>query len=295
MNMATERRVNSRKVGLAVMTAPISLTPVPADSSAPSAAETVELNEKGLTDDAFLGGDLKILQPQKGYRAGMDAVLLAAAVAARPGHTVIEAGSGVGVASLCLAYRTPGVRVTGIEIQPALKAIADANCRRNNLCSDVSFVVGDILSAPAGIKDVQFDHFMCNPPYFDQPGAYRNSKTGKQMSNMGTGAQLDDFIDWGIRRLKPKGRITLIHKAERLQDILALFHGRVGLTKVLPVWPRAGEAAIRVIVTGLKGAKSPLQLLPGFAMHADGRRYSREAEKILRDGAALAMDDAPAA
>lgn len=243
-----------------------------------------------LTDDAFLGGGLNILQPQKGYRAGMDAVLLAAAVPAQAGELILEAGSGVGVAALCLARRVPGARVVGLEIQPNLVDIAVENSRRNCLTDNVEFVAGDILRTPAAIKSLSFDHFICNPPYFDRPGAYRLSDTDKHVSNMGTGAQLEDFIDWGLKRLKPRGRITLIHKAERLEDIIALCHGRVGDIRVLPVWPRAGEVAIRVIVSGQKGAKSPLKLLAGFAMHEEGLRYSRQAEAHLRDGAPIVMD-----
>jgi len=263
----------------------------PSEADRPEAdLPEADLPDADLTDDAFLGGELRFLQPRKGYRAGMDAVLLAASVPAGAGETAIEAGSGVGVAALCLAHRLPGVAVVGIELQPQLAAIAQRNRQRNNLTGDVEFVVGDILQTPAAIKERSFDHFMCNPPYFDQPGAYRRSETGKELSNMGAGARLEDFILWGIRRLKPRGRITLIHKSERLQEILALFEGRIGDTRVLPVWPRLGEPAIRVIVTGLKGGKSPLKLLPGFPMHEDGKRYSRQAEAYLRDGASIDLD-----
>lgn len=258
------------------------LPPSGADQSADMTTE--------LTDDAFLGGLLQILQPQKGYRAGMDAVLLAAAVPATASELILEAGSGVGVAALCLARRVRGVQVMGLEIQQNLVAIAENNAQRNGLTSDVTFVVGDILKTPASVKSMSFDHFMCNPPYFDQPGAYRRSEAGKEVSNMGTGAQLEDFIQWGLRRLKPKGRITLIHRAERLEEIISLFHGKVGDIRVCPIWPRLGDAAKRVIVSGQNGAKSPLKLLAGFAMHEPGRRYSREAERYLRDGAAISLE-----
>ena len=96
-----------------------------------------------LTIDSVMGGRLKLIQPEKGYRVGMDAVLLAAAVPAKEGETALDAGAASGVAALCLAARVPGVQVTAIEIQPSLVEIGRANIALNGQARNVTLVQGD--------------------------------------------------------------------------------------------------------------------------------------------------------
>ncbi len=249
--------------------------------------------ERPLTDltcDAFLGGDLKIHQRRTGYRSGMDAVLLAAGVRATKGSHILEAGSGVGVTALCVARRLADCTVTGLEIDPVSVEIAQRNIEANSLLARVSIIEANIKDPPRPILERSFDHFMCNPPYFDDVEAFRPPPDAKLAGNVGIDARLKDWIDFGLKRLKPRGCITLIHRTERLDDILSLLRNRVGDIRLHPFWPRRGESAKRVLISGTKGALAPPRLLPGIPLHEEGRRYSREAEAILRAGNSLNLD-----
>ena len=242
-----------------------------------------------VTQDAFLGGKLSVLQPERGYRAGTDAVLLAASVQAHSGDTVLDVGAGVGVASLCLAKRLPGLHITALELQPAYADLLVQNCVRNGLGDQIDVVQGDILSPPRQIKDRVWDHVMLNPPYYDRDKASSAAEPGKTIAHLNDDAKLGDWLDFALRRLKPKGTVTIVHRSECLDNILVSLKNRAGDVKVLPVWPRQNRAAKRVIVSAMKESSSPLTVLPGIVMHEDGRRYSQSAEDILRHGCALDM------
>lgn len=236
-----------------------------------------------LTQDAFLGGRVQAWQPKAGYRAGVDPVLLAAACPAQAGETVLELGCGVGVASLCLAWRT-GAQVTGLEMQPRYAQLA----RRNGL--DV--VDGDLREMPAALRAQSFDHVIANPPYFDRGAGTRAKDAGREAA-LGEAAALSDWTDAALKRLKPRGWITLIHRAERLPELLLALGVRVGDLKVLPVAPRAQRASELVLLRARKGARAPFTLLPPFVMHEgahhvrDGDDYSPKATSVLRQGASL--------
>ena len=249
-------------------------------------------NDTGpVTEDAFLGGKLSVLQPRRGYRAGTDAVLLAASIAAHPGDSVLDIGAGVGVASLCLARRVGGLRITALELQSAYVDLLVQNCTRNRLNDQIEVVQGDILSPPREIKDRVWDHVMLNPPYYDRDKASLAAEPGKSIAHLNEDAKLTDWLDFALRRLKPKGTITIVHRSECLDNILVGLKDRAGGSKVLPVWPRQNRSAKRVIVSATKDSLSPLNVLPGIVMHEDGRRYSRLAEDILRRGDAINMQD----
>ena len=244
-----------------------------------------------VTEDAFLGGKLSVLQPQRGYRAGTDAVLLAASIAAGPEETVLDIGAGVGVASLCLAKRLSGVRITALELQAAYVDLLVQNCVRNGLGDLIEVVHGDILSPPRQIKDQVWDHVMLNPPYYDRDKASLAAVPGKSIAHLNEDAKLADWLDFALRRLRPKGTITVVHRTECLDNILMCFKGRAGGVKVLPIWPRQNRSAKRVIVSATKESLTPISVLPGIVMHEDGRRYSQSAEDILRHGCALDLEE----
>jgi len=144
---------------------------VPKDAAEPAAPTAPAHVPATLTEDGFLGGRLKILQPEKGYRAGIDAVFLAAAIPCTSGETLFEAGIGTGVAALCVAARVPGVHVTGIEIASRYAMLAEENAKRNGFArlirvihSDVKEALRrDLASMPA---HGSFNHGFANPPYF---------------------------------------------------------------------------------------------------------------------------------
>lgn len=247
-----------------------------------------------LSEDGFLGGRLRIRQPVTGYRAATDPVFLAAFCPARPGARVLELGCGAGVASLCLGARVGGLHAHGIEVQPGYAALA----RENAAASRLGLVVheGDLRRPPPGLRALSFDHVLANPPFYAEGSATAPADPGRQTAHVEQAA-LADWIIAGLRRLRPGGWLTLIHRAERLGAILAALEGRAGATLVLPVAPRPGRVAGRVLVRTRKGAGGPLLLAPPLIVHAgeshggDGGAYAPLAERILRDGAALDLSD----
>lgn len=237
-----------------------------------------------LTDDAFLGGRLQILQPKRGYRAGIDAVFLAASVPANREHTVLELGAGVGVASLCLARRVPGVQITGLEIQTDLVAIAQENIARNDLQEKLTIIEGDLDSLPGDLNQRSFDHVVLNPPFYERESAVGAPNQSKFVSKIGTGLLLEDWIASALKRLKPNGHITVIHLAEQLDRLLACLESKTGKAKIYPLWPKQNSSASRVIVTATKGSAAPVCLLPGMMLHVKGGEYTPEANAVLREG-----------
>lgn len=244
-----------------------------------------------LTDDAFLGGRLQILQPIKGYRAAIDAVSLAAAIPARAGDHILDVGFGVGVAGLCIANRVPGVHLTGVEVQSDLVPVARENADRNNI-ANVTVIEADILEGSSDLASDSFDHVFTNPPFYDFHKAISPPDESKSLSHMHSGPDfLQHWIHNSVAFLKPRGTFTLVHPAEHLQEILSVLDKDVGSPTVFPLWPGNGKPAKRVIVSGRKGEAGALRILPGLRLHAPPKRYAPEAEEVLRNGAAIALWD----
>lgn len=235
--------------------------------------------------DGFLDGRLRIWQPARGYRSGADAVMLAAACAAGPGHTVLELGCGAGVASLCLGWRVPGAVLTGLERQADYAELARRNAAENGI--DLRVMTGDLAAMPAPLRNESFDHVIANPPYF-QGGTGADDAGRSQARHEDTALTL--WIDAALRRLRPGGWLTLIQRADRLDGVVTALAGRAGGIALLPIAAREGRPAGRVIIAAQKGARAPLRLLAPLIMHAnpvhlrDGEDLSPLASAILRDG-----------
>lgn len=244
------------------------------------------------TVDEFLGGRIAVLQPQAGHRAGSDAVWLAAAVPAQPGERVLDAGAGVGVAGLCLLARVPQLKVTAVEIDAGLCALAVANAARNGLDASFSVVEADV-TAPAkaliakGLTREGYDHVIANPP-FHVAGTVRPAPDpGRAVAHvMGDGA-LEGWVRFLAAFAAPKGRLTLVHRPDSLTMLLKLLERRFGDIAVFPLFPRAGQPATRIIVQGTKGSRAGLSVLPGLVLHEADGRYTDAAEAVLRGGQAL--------
>ena len=224
--------------------------------------------------DGFLRGRLRIAQPETGYRAAIDPVLLAAACPALAQQTILDAGCGVGTAALCAIART-GCLATGIEIQPHLAALARENATANNM--DFTVIEGSILTQSETLKQTQFDHVICNPPYL--PEGYGTGL--HSIANNEGEAKLSDWVDFAARRVADNGSVVFIHRADRLDELLTECTRRLGALVVFPLWRRAGDEATRVIVGGIKGRKTPLRILPGLVLHAADGTYTQEASAIL--------------
>lgn len=231
--------------------------------------------------DRFLGGRIAAQQSPGGFRSGLDAVMLAAAVPARSGDAVLELGSGAGVASLCLAARVPDCAITGVEIDPSLTALAQRNAQANQ--ATATFVHADIFDLPAVLKR-DFAHVFSNPPFHDgeaSPDPMRDTALRDD-------GRLGDWLARGLKRTVSGGTFTTILRADRLGEVLAALPAR-GVT-IFPLWPREGTAAKRVIVQAVKGSSAGLALLGGMVLHHADGRYTEAADAVLRDGASLALD-----
>ena len=242
------------------------------------------------TQDRFLDGRLLVAQPRAGYRAAMDPVLLAAACPARPGQAVLELGCGAGVASLCLGRRVEGLRLVGLEKQPAYADLARRNAQANGLAFEV--VEGDLAHMPAPLRAQSFDHVLANPPYFAPASGTAAADPGRETAQR-EATPLTDWVTAGFRRLKPGGWFTLIQNADRLADVLAAMAGPGGSIAVLPIAPRVGRPAGRILVAARKGGRAPLRLLAPLVLHAkpaheaDREDLTPAAQAVLRHAQAL--------
>ena len=248
------------------------------------AGETEAIADKA---DGLLGGQIGFYQPEGGYRVAVDPVLLAASVPAASTERLLDIGMGSGAAALCFAHRVPGSRVTGLELQPEMAALARRNVELNEMQARVAVLEGDLLRPPRELEDGGFDHVIANPPYLPAGRADPPPDASKAAANVEGEAGLTDWVDFAIRMVKPKGGVTFIHRADRLDELLALFHGRAGGIVVFPLWPKKGREAKRVIVRARPGVKTPMRLSAGLMLHRDDGEYTDEALAILREGEGL--------
>lgn len=245
-----------------------------------------------LTSDAFLGGLLQISQPRRGYRAGVDPVLLAASIAAKPSQSVLELGCGVGTAILCLGRRISGLALTGVELQADYAELARHNANANDL--PLRVITADLRALPADLRQQRFDHVLMNPPYFDRDTGTPAADPGRDTA-LGGATPLADWIDIGARRLAPQGYLTLIQRIERLPEALAALQGRLGSIVIRPIAGRSDRAPGLFILRARQEGRAPFRLLPALIMHqgaahdADKDSYTAQVVQILRNGADLPM------
>lgn len=249
------------------------------------------------TDDAFLGGSVRVLQPKRGYRAGLDAVLLAATVST-DGTTaidVLDAGSGVGTVGLCIARRITSARVTLIEREPPLAALARQNIERNELANRVTVIEADLElggaiaqgpGAHPALHPAQFDRLVANPPYRVEGSGTPPDGLKAKAHQHGAGA-LERWIAAMTTLARTDAVLTMIHEATALPHVLSGLDGRFGGLRILPIQPRAAAAATRIIVQARKGSRAPLELRPALVLHDAGNAFTPELEAVLRHGAPL--------
>jgi len=240
--------------------------------------------EAAAGEDRLLGGRVRLLQPRDGYRAAIDPVLLAAAVAAGPGERVADLGCGVGAALLCLAVRCPEVVVVGIEREPGLAALAIENLRLNGLEARGTILRGSVADP---IPGAPFDRVMMNPPFLPPGRGRASAHPVRAGANVEGDLDLGGWIAMAARALKPRGWLTLIHRADRVDEICAALRPAFGSVTLFPLWPRAGEPARRVLVRARRGGRSPAVLAAGLVLHGADGRFTEATDAVLRDAAPL--------
>ncbi len=243
------------------------------------------------TDD-FLGGRISVVQPRRGHRAGSDAVFLAASVPARAGERVLDIGAGTGVAGLCLLARVRGVDVTAVEIDPRLAALAARNAAENGFAGQFRAIAANVTSSgktldAAGLKREFYHHLIANPPFYAERSVRAAPDSARATAHVMREGELAAWVRFFAAMAAPNGLLTLIHRPDCLGQLLGLLEGRFGFITVFPLFPRAGEAATRILVQAKKGSRAGLSLLPGLVLHDAGGAYTETAEAVLRGGAAL--------
>lgn len=235
------------------------------------------------TLDTFLHGRVAVRQTRAGFRSGLDAVMLAAAVPAAAGDAVLELGAGAGAVSLCVAARVPDCTVTGVEIDPLLASLANDNARANGMAQRVTFAVDDVFDLPRELKR-EFAHVLCNPPFHDGGEVSPDAARDRALRDRGG---LGAWMETGLKRTISGGTFTAIVRADRMSEALARLPDS-GVS-ILPLWPRGGEPAKRIILQTRKGSRAASVLLPGLVLHNPNGSYTPEADSVLRDAAPLVM------
>lgn len=242
-----------------------------------------------VSEDRLLGGIVRLKQPRDGARAAIDPIFLAAAVPAEPGQVVLDIGCGSGAASLCLAARVPGCRIVGLELQPDLALLAGENAAINSVADRVTALAGDLLLPPPALRAGGFDHVMANPPFLERGRATPPPNLARAAAAVEGEANLGDWVRFALRMVRPKGSVTFIHRADRIDALLAHLAGRAGGIVVFPLWPASGRDAGRVLVCARKQVAAPARLAAGLVLHEADGRFTEAAEGVLREGRALAL------
>jgi|TARA_Y100000031_G_scaffold53892_2_gene61439 tRNA1(Val) A37 N6-methylase TrmN6 len=246
--------------------------------------------DSGISRDRLLGGRVTILQPAGGYRTAIDPILLAAAVPAQPGETILDAGSGTGAAALALAARIEGVHVVGLDLEPGFIGLAAKSAEESGLSQSIRFVEGDLLSPPADLTPGGFDHVMANPPYLAAASGNPSPDAARRAATVESGARLDDWLRFIMTMARAGGTVTVIHRYDRKDEVVEGLAKGAGGAKVFPLWPKkAGEGAKRVIIQARKGEAGKTRIAKGLVLHNDDGSYTPEAEAILRDAGPLTL------
>ena len=241
-----------------------------------------------ITKDSFLGGGIEIWQPKKGYRAGIDPILLAASVNVGAGQKVLDLGCGVGTASFAIGYRVKNVELYGIEIQKVFADLADLNSKENGI--ELQVECSNISNLSSNITSKNFDHVIANPPYFDRKSSVRGINLSKEKS-FGDTLPISEWLKVAAKRAKPKGFVHFILRSDRLMEIFTNMPNSLGSLVITPIISRKNENAKLTILHAKKNGRAGFIISSPIVLHpleSDSReKYVPEVEKVLRNGASL--------
>ena len=233
-----------------------------------------------MTQEIYvLDKKVRLLQPEGGFRTSLDSVMLAAAVPAKPGETVLDLGCGVGGASFCLLWRVDA-KLTGIDINAEYIELAKANAPLNGKAAE--FAVADIREYQAPL----FDHVMMNPPYLEAGAHLPSPNEGRAVANghQDEDLSLKDWIKAGHRLVKSNGTLTIVYPTSGMDRIIQAFGRSFGAVEIIPLWPRVGVESKRVIIRAIKDRQTQARILPGLILHDLDGGYTIEADSVLRSG-----------
>ncbi len=247
------------------------------------------------SEDAVLGGRLRLRQPLAGHRVGHDAILLAAATDAGEGEHAVDFGSGVGGAGLALAARIGGLKVTLVEIDPALCALAAGNARLNRMDNRIEALAVDVENtqalAAAGLAAGSADRVLMNPPFHDASRQNLSPDPRRRLAHAAAPGLLARWIASAAHLLKPQGVLTLIWRADGLAKVQRALADAFGGISVLPIYPRPDAPAIRVLVRAVKGGGGAPVTYPGLILNEPNGKPSAAAEAVLRGGRTLIVTE----
>jgi tRNA1(Val) A37 N6-methylase TrmN6 len=249
---------------------------------------------QAFTDDAALGGRLKLRQPARGHRFGHDAILLAASTPAAAGEVAVDLGAGVGAAGLALARRVAGLALHLVEIDPELAELAAGNAVHNGLGDRVTAHALDVAAPPAafaaaGLGPDCADRVLMNPPFHAAGRAQASPDPRRRAAHLAEAGTVETWLGTAVRLLRVSGTLTVIYRADGLDELRDALSPAFGAIAIQPVHPKPGAAAIRVLLRATKGSAAPQSLLPGLVLNGDDGRPSAAAEAVLRAGAALPL------
>lgn len=236
--------------------------------------------EMEATEDLLLDGTVRLIQPKTGYRAAIDPVLLAASVPAKAGERMVDLGCGAGAVFACLAARISLLEVFGVERDPAMAELARRTMDANEIAGRIE--TADLTRLPATWEAGRIDHVATNPPYLPADRADPSPVTRRVAAGVEDGADLADWVAVARRCLRHKGTVSLVHRADRLDDILAALSRGFGSIIVFPLYPKAGRDAGRVLVRAVRGGRAPLRLASGLVLHEADGAFTAQTEAVLR-------------